>query len=179
VQYPEELQPTFAFHKTDGTQWSAVSLVMALLGLGNKYSIGIRSNTLSCINAQQVIAGSAKTKRNTWVVHSCLRYESMDPGDLSDIQPASKRKGRGESLLTRQQYGALVGNDLRFLNVLKAMVGDVHQIPSDKDKCCVLMAIRATKCPNQPVRSFEPKVRFSHSPQPLVLLPAPRPRGRH
>mmetsp|Transcript_15989 Transcript_15989/g.42141 ORF Transcript_15989/g.42141 Transcript_15989/m.42141 type:complete len:155 (+) Transcript_15989:466-930(+) len=114
---------------------------MALLGLGNKYSIGIRSNTLSCINAQQVIAGSAKTKRNTWVVHSCLRYESMDPGDLSDIQPASKRKGRGESLLTRQQYGALVGNDLRFLNVLKAMVGDVHQIPSDKDKCCVLMAI--------------------------------------
>ena len=101
----------------------------------------------------------------------------MDPGDLSDIE--GSRKGKGKDLLTRQQYKALVSNDLRFLNVLQAMIGDVHQIPTDKDKCCVLMAIRPTQCPNQPFRLFEPKIRFSHSPQPLVLLPAPRPRGRH
>ena len=64
----------------------------------------------------------------------------MDPGDLSDI--VGSREGRGKDLLSRQEYVALVANDLRFLNVLQAMVGDVHQIPTDKDKCCVLMAIR-------------------------------------
>ena len=82
----------------------------------------------------------------------------MDPGDFSDIQ--GRRKGEGDYLLPRQAYDALVTNDLRFLNVLQAMIGDVHQIPTDKDKCCVLMAIRPTQCANQPFRSFDPRFDF-------------------
>ena len=177
MQYPKAQRSKFRFHETDETQWSAVSLATAMNNLGGPRNIGIRSNTLCCINLLEVAAGSRNSKRNSKVVQSCLRYESMDPGDLSDIEAYGGKKGT--SLLTRQQYDALVANDLRFLNVLQAMIGDVHQIPTDKDKCCVLMAIRPTQCPNQSFRSFEPKIRFSHSPQPLVLLPAPRPRGRH
>lgn len=67
----------------------------------------------------------------------------MDPGDLSDIEYSrnDSRKGRGKDILKRQEYDALKANDSRYLGVLKAMIGDVHQIPTDKDKCCVLMAI--------------------------------------
>ena len=82
----------------------------------------------------------------------------MDPGDLSDIE--GSRKGKGKDLLTRQQYKALVSNDLRFLNVLQAMIGDVHQIPTDKDKCCVLMAIRTTQRPNQLFDRSNPRFDF-------------------
>ena len=177
VQYPKAQRSKFRFHETDETQWSAVSLVTAMNNLGGPRNIGIRSNTVCCINLLETAAGSPNSKRQKPVVQSCQRYEAKAPDDLSDIE--GFQKDSGKYLLSRQEYNALVANDLRFLNVLQAMIGDVHQIPTDKDKCCVLMAIRPTQCPNQSFRSFEPKIRFSHSPQPLVLLPAPRPRGRH
>ena len=89
-------------------------------------------------------------KRNTKVTHSCRRYEEKEPGDLSDIVKLSVNKyDKGKDLLKRHQYDALKANDSRYLGVLKAMIGDVHQIPTDKDKCCVLMAIRPTQRPNQ------------------------------
>ena len=177
VQYSQKLRSKFAFLSTDKMQRSAPTLIMALIGRGGNQNFGIRGNTACCLNVLEVIIGHARGKRNTKVASSCQRFEEKEPGDLSEIEGSQGRKGK--AFLKRQEYESLVANDLRFLNVLQAMVGDVHQIPTDKDKCCVLMAIRPTQCQNQPVRSFKPKIRFSHSPQPLVLLPAPRPRGRH
>lgn len=140
VQFPNAMRPSFDFRRTDKTQWSVPTLVMALLGFGCNRMVGRRKNTLCVLNLLDVAAGSVRSK-NTGraVVESCQRYEAKAPGDLSGIKV--DRKDRGKDLLPRQQYDALVANDLRFLHVLQAMVGDVHQIPTDKDKCCVLMAI--------------------------------------